>query len=214
MEKEESKATAGNEAKQTTVRSLGKASLVVSIVLVSLSLAFAILSCYFYHQVKWNLSVAGAICLLVFFILFVLSVISSVYVLVGFFILSKKNGHSLVFPIVMTALAFCSIVGAFSDYFIENHIYDVTYSYSKEKWLEASPDDRYRIWPYFEKDHALIGTSRGAVLDYLGEPTEGEGTDEWGYCLGEANAVFTIDPYYLDISFSSDTVNMYSVVQR
>jgi hypothetical protein len=215
MEQEKSNENPSALTRKKTFHALGNASFGLSIALVSLSFLFAGIAGYFYHQSKWHNDFLAAIILVVFFSLFVLTILSSIYVLIGFFLLRKTEKRSFALPIVLSCLSVCSAIGVLSDYLLENHFYDETYSYTPEKWAKASAKDRYKIWPYFEKDHALIGESQDQVLAYLGHPDEGQGTEEWTYSFDFPEGLILLDPLALKISFaSSGTVNMYSVYEQ
>jgi transcriptional regulator with XRE-family HTH domain len=187
----------------------GKSLIIVSIVAVSLCFVFSILASAYTYTAIWGFDdfLVGLLYFasLIFLYSFALLAASA---LVSTFIVLKKNGSSLVLPILLSvSLVFSAFLPLAFDAG-ERQAYAEQYSYSPEKWRSANQSDRYRMFPSFEKQHDLVGQDEPMVYAWLGRAdtihSETDGTIEWAYDLGPDG--LGIDEYVLSISFTSEKI--------
>lgn len=84
---------------------------------------------------------------------------------------------------------------------IDNNVYDVKYSFTVEKWANASQDDRARIIPSFREQYQLVGENVEYVIPLLGTP-DSELETKYYYNLGYSEAILVREPVYYLIEFS------------
>lgn len=121
-----------------------------------------------------------------------------------------KRKTILVFACVVVPII--AGLGAYSGTLIFNHIEEITYT--REKWLSGSNDDRGRIVDDFVAKYDLLSFDKTEVEYYLGEP---DTQDDYSYVydVGYGRAKFQIDPASLYISFDGqDNVIHYSVFEN
>lgn len=169
-----------------------------------LSLLLSGLFLYFSHQLRWGDDVLSIILLFVAILFWALMLLWGGASALSLLVLERRGHKKMVFALGMLAVLALSLLGAGVGSAIDANAYEQTYSYTAEKWLAATPEQRYRIYPYFIKDHDLIGETKTTVLAYLGDPSRGKDGDAWEYNLGIAPGLFNIDPSILQISFSSE----------
>lgn len=170
------------------------------------SLLLSILVIVFRHNAKWLYNGLSDGLFSAFFVFFLAAfILEGIVWSLLLFALTKESRKRM----VLSALLFTAIIVSFAAPFCagvaDNMAYEKTYSYETDKWMNAKPEDRYRIWPYFEKEHIIIGDAKETIIAYLGEPDNGKETDSWFYDFGFAPG-FSIDPTVLKITFGETGV--------
>lgn len=179
-------------------------------------MVFAIIASVYTHAIVWGsddfLSPILYFLSLAFLIGFGLLTLSA---LIFDFVGSKKKGHSLLLPVLLSVTLLISGLLPLGFDLGEKSAYTSYYSYSAEKWQVYRGNDRYRMFPYFEKDHQLVGATDATVGSWLGAADsvrveENPKVTTWCYDLGPDG--LGIDEYILRITFSeAKLVVSYSV---
>jgi hypothetical protein len=181
----------------------------MSSLFVFLAFACSIPFALFYHQLKWAADLRNILLFTLFGFCFLSNLMAALSELITLFTLRLTRKKKVTAPLVLVMILALSFFASLTSALVDNHNYDVTYSYTREKWLSATPDERYRIWPYFEKDHDLKGQSKDEVIYCLGNPYTSTSEEDWRYSLGHDDTLFQ-NPTDLWINFSSEgTVTSY-----
>lgn len=174
------------------------------------SVIFACCLAYEIHEMVWaDIPVLVWLFFIPTVLLFLASITAAVLCLIGVLMKRHLDKAKPAWPIVVLIATSLALLLPFAEWGGDALAYNTYYSYTAEKWLASSPEDRSRMWPYFEKEHNLIGENKDAVVAYLGEPSTGKETSEWIYEFGFVG--WSIDPTRLSISFGTDEkVSKYS----
>lgn len=144
-----------------------------------------------------------------FGMLLVTCIILGIVAIVFLWIATKKTKRHPVLPIVaIVVLASASTAPFISDHYAQQSAADAN-AYTTEKWLAASPEQRYAMWPSFAKDHTVVGQSETWVVTNLGQADRIANTTDWIYNMGnETNP----ENFYLKITFGIDKlVSVYGI---
>lgn len=206
----------GTSTQPNSAEKQGKSIQILSLIGAVMSLLFAILVSAFTHGWVWGNDDFRLSMFYVLSLSFLLGFgLLSLLSLILYFIDSRKKRKSFLLPILLSATLLLSALLPLSFTIAEKGAYADYYSYSAEKWQEYRGNDRYRMFPSFEKDHQIVGASEATISAWLGvadstrEETNSQGFS-WIYDLGPDG--LGIDNYLLCITFSHEKIaTSYSV---
>ena len=109
------------------------------------------------------------------------------------------------FSLIMLAIYLSPIAMLGTYNYIDRQIYNATYTFTIEKWANASEDERARIIPFFRKQYDLVGDNLDVVIPLLGTPDTVTDTT-YSYNLGVAESVLVTQPIYYLVNFNEQNI--------
>lgn len=102
-----------------------------------------------------------------------------------------------VFAIPISSLAICHTV--------DQHIYNMTYTFTPIKWERADVNNRGLLIDSFRKQYDLVGQNIEIVFDLLGEPNT-QNESQYLYDIGGYKGFSLARPYNYVINFDFDNI--------
>lgn len=159
---------------------------------------------YFFHKGLW-----GSDSLQDIFFIFLASSLTPTalgFLIVGSIGLYKHlKVKKVTFSWIMIAIYLSPIAMLGTYNYIDRQIYNATYTFTVEKWANASEEERARIIPFFRKQYDLVGDNIDVVIPLLGTPNTVTDTTYY-YNLGVAESVLVTKPVYYLVEFNEENI--------
>lgn len=159
---------------------------------------------YFFHKALWDSDSLQDI----FFIFLASSLTPTAlgFLIVGSIGLYKHlQVKKVTFSWIMIAIYFSPIAMLGTYNYIDRQIYNATYTFTIEKWANASEEERARIIPFFRQQYDLVGDNIDVVIPLLGTPDSTTDTMYY-YNLGYAESVLVTEPVYYLVEFNPQNI--------
>jgi len=188
-----------NEENSVVIRK-PKALLTINIVLTALLVILAGLLMFFYHRLIWTLTLNFNIIYFVWILLAALIIGLFIILLsIVLVIKSPSDGKSFLIP---PALVVILAVVSLSFGLIDRMEYNEHYTFSQEKWANATNDERSVYVDSFLKMYNLYAFDDEMIVEYLGEPDIKETIQ-----LETYPSQFGGYAYYYDLGFVRDYID-------
>ena len=177
-----------------------KALLIVTIVMTSILAVLTGLLIFLYHQTIWTLTLNFNFIYFVWVLLF--AIVTGLLIFILSIILVKKSSIDDKRVIILPAMVVFFAIFSLSFAVIDKGVYKAHYTFSKEKWVVASNDERSVYLDSFLKMYDLNTFNDQLIIEYLGEPDKKETTDLLTYPIQYGGST-----YFYDLGFQRDFID-------